>query len=159
NLLSNAIKYAPKDSKILFEASRQDKSLVLSIINKSESVGKKDLSKLFRRFYQDNKLSEGVGVGLALVRELVTLSKGSIIANNIDDYKIQFTVSLPSTKASFSDDEAISTEDMASSETSLKPSIKVSEKDKPLLLIVEDEADIRTFIVSIFKNDYRIIES
>ena len=159
NLLSNAIKYAPKDSKILFEARRQDKSLVLSIINKSESVGKKDMSKLFRRFYQDNKLSEGVGVGLALVRELVTLSKGSIIANNIDDDKIQFTVSLPNNKESFSDAEIISTEELVSSETPLKPSIKVSEKDKPLLLIVEDVADIRTFIVSIFKHDYRIIEA
>ncbi|MEH6765367.1 MAG: two-component regulator propeller domain-containing protein [Aequorivita antarctica] len=158
NLLSNAIKYAPSNSKIVFEASRQEEILVLSIINKTEHVGKKDLSKLFQRFYQDNKLSEGVGVGLALVRELVTLAKGTIIANNIDDDKIQFTVSLPINNASF---EADITNEVGVSvaEPYINQTVNNQNKEKPLLLVVEDEADIRAFIISILKNDYQIIEA
>ena len=68
NLLVNAIKYSPPKSTIVVEANKQEDAMVLSIINPTESVGKKDLSKLFQRFYQDSTLSEGVGVGLALVR-------------------------------------------------------------------------------------------
>ena len=159
NLLLNAIKYAPKESTIVFEANKQEEVLVLSVINNSDHVGKKDLSKLFQRFYQDNKLSDGVGVGLALVKELVTLSKGSIIANNIDDDKIQFTVSLPIDITAFEDEVLILDEEIVSSESESKDAAKVSNKEKPLLLVVEDEPDIRAFIVSIFKKDYQIIEA
>ncbi len=159
NLLSNAIKYSPKGGTILFEASKQEAILVLSIINKSDHVGKKDLSKLFQRFYQDNKLSEGVGVGLALVRELVELSNGTIIANNIDDDKIQFTVSLPINKDAFEDEVLIANEEISINEPYVDKTIKSSDKEKPLLLVVEDEVDIRAFIISVLKKEYQIIEA
>lgn len=159
NLLSNALKYSPNDSTIVFEASMQEAVLVLSVINKSEHVGKKDLSKLFQRFYQDNKLSEGVGVGLALVRELVTLSKGTIIANNIDNDKIQFTVSLPLNKEAFEPEDFIKNEEALVSTEREDNKTYNAEEEKPLLLIVEDEADIRAFIISLLKKEYQIIEA
>ncbi|MFL0354727.1 two-component regulator propeller domain-containing protein [Xanthomarina sp. GH4-25] len=158
NILSNAVKYAPKESVIQFEANKQEGMLVVSIINETQHVSKTDLSKLFQRFYQDNTLSEGVGVGLALVRDLVTLSKGTIIANNIDDNKIQFTISLPVNKTAFNETELIlNTEEPNSPEFS--DNNKNINTDKPTVLIVEDETDIRTFIVSTFKTDYQIIEA
>ncbi len=159
NLLSNAIKYSPEGGKIVFEAHKQEEILVLSIINTTHNIGKKDLSKLFQRFYQDNKLSDGVGVGLALVRELVALSKGTIIANNIDSDRIQFNVSLPINKDAFNVDEIVSVEEIVKTETPLETPIELSTKEKPLLLIVEDEPDIRAFIISIFKRDYKIVEA
>ena len=159
NLLSNAIKYSPENSTIVFEASNQDGVAVLSIINQTDYVGKKDLSKLFQRFYQDNRLSEGVGVGLALVRELVSLSKGTIIANNIDDNKIQFTVSVPVEYTAFEKDALVFDDKIESTEPPTNPQTENVEKENPLLLIVEDEADIRAFIISIFKNNYQILEA
>lgn len=158
NLLSNAIKYAPKQSVIVFEAAQQEDVLVISVINSSNQVGKKDLSKLFQRFYQDNELSDGVGVGLALVRDLVTLSKGTVIANNIETDKIQFTVSLPICKHAFNDDEIDFDTTEIQNEKKLNH-ITPSNQDKPTLLIVEDEPEIRSFLVSIFINDYQIIEA
>lgn len=158
NLLSNAIKYAPKNSEIVFEANKQEDVFILSIINSSNRVEKEDLSKLFQRFYQDNKLSEGVGVGLALVRELVVLSKGTIIANNIDTDKIQFTVSLPITKMAFNSADIIE-EDYDTHDVEEELSIVKTETDKSTLLIVEDETDIRSFITSIFADTYQIIEA
>jgi len=159
NLLSNALKYSPNESTVVFEASTQESILVLSVINNRQQVGKKDLSKLFQRFYQDNKFSEGVGVGLALVRELVTLSKGTIIANNIDDDKIQFTVSLPLHKEAFDIDDISIDEEIIVSTSEIVQCDNNSKKDKPLILVVEDEVDIRTFIVSLLKNEYQIIEA
>lgn len=159
NLFSNAIKYSPEDGEIVFEANKQEGILVLSIINTTQHVGKKDLSKLFQRFYQDNKLSDGVGVGLALVRELVTLSKGTIVAHNIDDDKIQFSVSLPINKEAFDADEIIEDEEILTVEPIVQKNTSNSNKEKPLLLIVEDEPDIRAFVISIFKKDYQITEA
>jgi DNA-binding response OmpR family regulator/anti-sigma regulatory factor (Ser/Thr protein kinase) len=158
NLLSNAIKYAPKHSEIVFEANKQEDVFIVSIINSSNRVEKEDLSKLFQRFYQDNKLSEGVGVGLALVRELVNLSQGSIIANNIDADKIQFTVSMPLTKIAFKASDIIE-EELDEHQVEATVAIDKTETDKSTLLIVEDENDIRTFIASIFAESYHIIEA
>ena len=161
NLLVNAIKYSPPKSTIVVEANKQEDAMVLSIINPTESVGKKDLSKLFQRFYQDSTLSEGVGVGLALVRELVTLSKGTIVANNIDDDKIQFTLSLPVDIDAFeaevlSKDKQIQPLDEKTEKAKIKAN---TEKEKPMLLIVEDEVEIREFIISVFRKEYLIIEA
>ncbi|MCX7550623.1 response regulator, partial [Xanthomarina sp. F2636L] len=159
NLLSNAIKYAPKNSEIIFDALNLDGMLVLSIINSSKLVGKEDLSKLFQRFYQDNELSDGVGVGLALVRDLVTLSKGTIIANNIDANRIQFNVSLPINKDAFTAEEIY--DRLKVENLSLETDELISEvnTNKSSLLIVEDETDIRAFIVSIFSDNYDILEA
>ncbi|MDO6759114.1 two-component regulator propeller domain-containing protein [Tamlana sp. 2_MG-2023] len=161
NLFSNAIKYTTGKNDIIFEAHRQEDFLVLSIINTSTHVEGKDLSKLFQRFYQDNEMSDGVGVGLALVRDLVALSKGTIVANNLGNSHIQFTVSLPITKNAFNQDEIINCTIsekpkalMLQNENSPKPL-----KDKPQLLIVEDEEDILAFIESIFNDNYQISQA
>ncbi|MDC8000476.1 two-component regulator propeller domain-containing protein [Aequorivita todarodis] len=158
NLVLNAIKYSPEGGKIFFEASEQEEALVLSIINTTQNVGKKDLSKLFQRFYQDDQLSDGVGVGLALVRELVTLSKGTIVANTIADNEIQFSVSLPINKEAFEDEVLITDEEIVM-EPTVERTFVNSNKERPLLLVVENEPDIRAFIISIFKADYQIKEA
>lgn len=158
NLLSNAIKYAPEKSEIIFDVKRQDDFLILSFINTQNELKVKDFSKLFQRFYQDDESLEGVGVGLALVKELVTLSKGNIIVNSVDDDKIQFTVTLPINKSAFT------TLEIAPSIVEAAAEIKQAgdsthSSEKRVLLLVEDDSDIRKFIVSIFKDTYEILEA
>ncbi|KJD34237.1 histidine kinase [Tamlana sedimentorum] len=158
NLLSNAIKYAPEQSKVVLNANRQNEDLVFSITNTNEDISRTDLGKLFQRFYQDNEASEGVGVGLALVKELINLSHGSIIANSIAKDKIQFNITMPINKSAFKASEIIEETKAPSTENNI--SISKNEKSiKPDLLIVEDEPEIRKFIVSIFQTDYNIIEA
>ncbi len=159
NLLSNAIKYAPDNSTIVFEANEQEDMLVLSVINKTNHVGKKDLTKFFQRFYQDDKLSDGVGVGLALVREMVALSKGTITANTIDDNRIQFNLCLPITENAFEGEPLIAKAETKTEKPKLEKSNGLIDSDKPVLLIVEDEEELRSYTISIFKNEYRIIEA
>ncbi|WP_299335800.1 hybrid sensor histidine kinase/response regulator transcription factor [uncultured Psychroserpens sp.] len=158
NLLSNAIKYAPEHSKIIIDANDQDHNLVLSIINVNISISKSNFAKLFQRFYQDNEASEGVGVGLALVKELVNLSKGNITANTVDNDKVQFTVTLPIHKTAFDTSEIKIQSDTEprSNETDAQSN---ENNDSPVLLIVEDDNDIRAFVASIFKNSYTIVEA
>ncbi|NJX15228.1 hybrid sensor histidine kinase/response regulator transcription factor [Tamlana crocina] len=158
NLFSNAIKYAPENSRIIFDANEKEDNLVLSVINTTKEISKKDLGKLFERFYQDDTTAEGVGVGLALVKELVTLSKGRIIANSIDTNKIQFTVTLPVSKKAFQPSELYK-KDIEEELLCDGHAEADLNDDSPSLLIVEDDADIRAFIATIFKSNYKIIEA
>ncbi len=158
NLLSNAIKYASKSSSIIFDANQLENNLVLSVINTTKEISKKDLGKLFERFYQDDATVEGVGVGLALVKELVALSKGRIIANRIDTNKIQFAVTLPVSKNAFKPSEIYKRETEAGLFYDVPAEVGLND-DCPSLLIVEDDADIRAFIATIFKDTYNIIEA
>lgn len=156
NLLSNAIKYAPEQTIVVFDAHRQNDHLFLSVVNTNIELKADTLGQLFERFYQNNEASEGIGVGLALVKDLVTLSKGSILANTLDENKIQFNVTLPIDRAAFSDSEMDSTKLVPVED--LNSGISLN-NDQPLLLIVEDDTDIRNFVSSIFETQYEILNA
>lgn len=157
NLLSNAVKYAPKGSQVLVNARKEQDSLVLSTVNNTNGMEIEDLGKLFNRFHQNNAASEGVGVGLALVRELVSLSQGSIIAHNIGENMIQFTLTLPIIQSAYGSnglDKVIAPRN----NTVLGQTTKKGTK-KTSLLLVDDDTDILAYLVSIFKNDYTILKA
>jgi len=157
NLLSNAIKYAPEKSEIIFDSKVQGGFFILSLINVHEAVRVTDLGKLFQRFYQDNENQEGIGVGLALVKELVTLSKGNIIVNTLDENKIQFTVTLPIENTAFTSSEIVPhVEDTVEITTSVENSYA---SEKLVVLIVEDDPDIRKFIASMFNDTYEVLKA
>ena len=155
NLLSNAIKYAPSKSEIYFTAQEQNEQLQLSIINNNDKVKADKLGQLFERFYQNNETSEGIGVGLALVKDLVTLSKGTILANTLNDNQIQFSVNLPISKKAFSDFELLDQKEDAPL-TEVKPSLN---KKQPTIFVIDDEKDILDFVASIFEGTYNVIKT
>ena len=158
NLLSNAIKYAPKNSEVWVNAKKTQDNLVLSIMNHTDGMEIENLGKLFKRFYRNNKNAEGVGVGLALVRELVSLSNGSIIANSIGEDKIQFTLTLPLTQPELETNKGVTDEPQESNVTNNTP-IKQELGKKATLLFVEDNKDMLKYISSIFKNKYKVIKA
>ena len=154
NLLSNAIKYAPDKSEVYFDAQEKDNQLVLSVINQNNQIKAEKLGKLFERFYQNNEASEGIGVGLALVKDLVTLSKGKILATTLEDNKIQFNVTLPIEKGAFQDFEVYqktTDEKQLNTKTTFK-------KYKSTIVIIDDEKEILDFVASIFDNIYNVIK-
>lgn len=163
NLVSNAFKYTPSGGKIVIDAKNKDGYLVLTIVNSGTILSEDKLSKIFERFYQEEPHTEGVGIGLALVKELCTLSHGHVIANTINGEEIQFTVSLPIERSFFKEAEVATNETHATSkngthsETDQK--LMAKKEDKPILLIIDDEADIRKFIASIFEDEYSVKEA
>lgn len=154
NLLTNAIKYSPVGSTINFSTAKLENSFVVSIVNQYDKVARKDLSKLFKRFYQEDEATDGIGVGLALVKELIVLSKGSIIANNIANNQIQFTVTIPINKEAFLSSEIV---DIETNEDQGLADKQVDNNGENVVLIVEDQKDIREFVVSIFNTDYKVL--
>jgi len=168
NLLSNAFKYTPNDGKVKFEASIIDHKLHLYIENESNVLTKEQIENIFNRFYQADENTEGVGIGLSLVKELVNLSYGNITVENRSQNTIVFKVFLPILKTQFKPEEL--TEDIvgipiigqkkytveAETETETKQYI---DENLPILLIVDDQEDIRAFIKSAFKSDYQVVEA
>ncbi len=154
NLLSNAIKYAPENSLIVFIALQKNKRLKLSVTNENNQVTAAKLSQFFERFYQENEASEGIGVGLALVKDLVILSKGTILANTLDDNKIRFKVTLPIIKNAYEQFELL---DLVEEEKEVEAEgIKIA--GQPTIVIIDDETDILNFVASVFIDIYTVIK-
>jgi len=139
-------------------------------------LSKEEQDKVFERFYQLNENKQGVGIGLALVKELVNLHKGKITVESIPNEWTTFKVIIPIHKEVFNekeiedkvairstDEEMINLEDL--DETSKvdmvtdtsKDSDSQQDLDNPILLIVDDNADIRTYMSTIFKDIYTIL--
>ena len=153
NLLSNAFKYTPANELITFTSTIQNDVLQLRISNKNNELKKEDLSKLFERFYQKNENSKGVGIGLALVKELVTIYNGTL-EPNIDNHILTFSIGLPLEK-NLKNSIVVQEEKWIEDETS----IEERANDLPILLVAEDNHDIRKIIASLFNEHYRVIEA
>lgn len=164
NLLSNAIKYTPHNGTIILTVKVKDEHLIISLINNGVKFSHNELPKLFERYYQNDRSNTGAGIGLSLVKELCVVSHGSVIVNLLAESEIQFTVNLPISRGAFSESEISETDRNNIKHSNGTEAMAISEElgmsktksSKPIMLIVEDDKDIRTFIKSIFQNDYVI---
>lgn len=159
NLLSNAIKYAPVNSIIKFATSKRDEFLEIEVENKNESLTNSDLSKLFDRFYQLDKNTEGVGIGLSLIKELVGQCNGTIKAKKKTPDTISFKVTIPIEKEKYNTNVLVKDKIEYNFESTNIP-IKLSDSEEtPIVLIVEDNEDVRKYMVSIFEDTFTILEA
>ncbi len=160
NLLSNAVKYAPENSAIVFIAEKRHDYLHIEVENDNQTLSSKDMEKLFVRFFQADKNTQGVGVGLALIKELVTLSKGSIKATRKSAKTIVFTAILPIAKEKYNANLVVPKKNEYDFVTAPTPGIfEINSEEIPVLLIVEDNLEIRKYIVSLFSENATILEA
>ncbi|RRQ48646.1 hybrid sensor histidine kinase/response regulator [Maribacter algicola] len=152
NLITNALKYAPKNTECTIFGTHEEGFLVLQVQNKiSESIA---TEKLFERFYQENHEKEGMGIGLALVKELVDWFNGAISVKTNSD-NISFLLKIDVRKNAFKDDERA---EIAPFEKMADPNIgheKNGEINK--ILLVEDDRETRNYISSVLEPEYQII--
>jgi len=114
-----------------------------------------ETEKWFNRFYQQNNASKGMGVGLSLVKELVELHKGEI-SLAAENKRVSLIISIPIDQASYLENEIVEVDNMVTEATQI---ISDTEKDANVILIVDDETQIRNFVVSLFKNEYKVISA
>ncbi|HRE76673.1 MAG TPA: response regulator [Flavobacterium sp.] len=152
NLLSNAIKYTAENEKVNFTSSTENNQLKLVVSNSGSEIKKEEINKLFERFYQKKENHQGVGIGLALVKELVELYNGKI-ETTVENGLLSFTVLLPLEK---SNQNAIV---VTKETTQLLNDQNTNESELPILLLVDDNQDVRTILKDIFKENYQIIEA
>ena len=99
NLLGNALKYSPEGGEVAVTARRVDGQARISVRDHGIGVADEEREKLFQPFYRaenakDNYIS-GMGIGLYVVREIVTLHGGEIAVQSTEGEGSVFTVALP----------------------------------------------------------------
>ncbi|MES1180717.1 MAG: HAMP domain-containing sensor histidine kinase, partial [Verrucomicrobiota bacterium] len=103
NLLFNALKFTPVDGRVWLRAEKRDNDLVLIVSDTGVGIAEKNLMFVFDRFWQEDGSSkrkfQGVGIGLALVKELVDMMGGSVTVQSQEGKGATFTVRLPYQKA------------------------------------------------------------
>lgn len=157
NLLSNALKYTPKNHTINFEAIVENKTLILNISNSGVKLNPNELEKIFERYYQKNESFDGVGIGLALVKELVSLYKGTISITN-EEETLSFLVRLPLDKEKLKDVSVFLDDEVEENKNSLISSNE-NKQNVPVILVADDNKDIRAVLKSIFLESYEVIEA
>ncbi len=185
NLLSNAFKFTPDGGSIQVWVTQQQPSgkgraqVKLIVSDNGKGMSEEKTSLIFERFYQikneESGLNSGSGLGLALTKSLVELHHGTIHAKSSEGEGSSFTVCLPLGNKHLKKEEIL--QDFRSSEeASLYPiseltqqakykssrqklSKKDSKQKRPFLLIVEDNDEVRQFIISCFEEAYNIYEA
>lgn len=154
NLLSNAFKYTTQDERIDFRSVVENNILKIIVTNSGSDLKQEDLPKLFERFYQKNDSKQGTGIGLALVKELVNLYQGKL-ETKLENKHLSFIVWLPLDKEN---SNAIKIDNSNEKEQEKITNTAVN-TELPILLIVDDNKDIREILKSIFIENYTIIEA
>lgn len=179
NLLSNALKFTDRGEITVTAGIALDNSeetLVMKVQDTGIGIPEEQLPYIFNRFFQaEGPLSarkKGTGIGLSLVKLLVRLHKGRITVESTRDVGTTFNIRLPVGKAQFKAAErpdvileksfqfnsikevAVPAPDSAE-DTSNNP----VREDLPLLLVVDDNPDIRSFVVRQLRGTYKIIEA
>ncbi len=96
NLISNAIKFTPENSTVSIRLQNQKDKFVFSVTDQGEGLSDEAQKHLFDRFYQadTSHKSEGNGLGLALVKQILDIDGGDITAENVNGGGCRFTVTL-----------------------------------------------------------------
>lgn len=101
NLIDNAVKFSPQNGQIRIRLKQLDGSVTFSIWDNGLPIPEADIGRIFNKFYQgDNShVSEGNGLGLALVRKIVAAAHGTINVTSSEDAGTEFVVALPNSSS------------------------------------------------------------
>jgi len=162
----------PKQSA---SGGRNDNMISICIKDSGIGISKEELPKLFDRFYQvdssQTREHEGTGIGLALTKELVELHHGTISVDSKFGEWTEFTVDLPLGNKHLKDDEIVKTEEPTKDDLIIDVKefvlsavvegidTEVISEDKNILLVVEDNADVREYIKDSLGEEFQIEEA
>jgi signal transduction histidine kinase/DNA-binding response OmpR family regulator len=159
NLLSNAFKYTPNGGEIIFRIEKQDKKVLLYVIDSGKGLGKNDDAKtLFERFYQGKNSADmhlgGSGIGLNLCRSIVRLHGGDVYAHNREDGKSGacFIIELPLGKEHLKNNQ-ICLDNVGTKKKQQRGAASRNSK----ILLVDDDIEICRYLKSELSDWYRFV--
>ncbi|HEY8733744.1 MAG TPA: ATP-binding protein, partial [Puia sp.] len=186
NLVSNAFKYSSK-GKISVDIEKFENQLQVIVADTGTGIPADKVDKIFDRFYRveniEGRSQEGTGIGLALVKELVKIHKGSISVESTVGIGSRFTVHIPMGKEHLPPEKILETS-LPASPTAYSTAIldeaqgwltepdngrefqgpeelnvKESSADlsKPKIVLADDNTDMRSFLTKILSSHFSVI--
>jgi len=185
NVLSNAFKFTPEGGEVDIKVAKLEKEVEVVVKDTGIGIPEERIGKIFDRFYQvdgsHTREGEGTGIGLALTKELVELHKGNIRAKSNYSDGTTFIIKLQLGKEHLLPEEIVNKESPKEITKTIKetqiisgnemfgeedvraeliePGTSTNKVNKPHLLIVEDNFDVRNYIISHIEEDYNIQEA
>ncbi|GAB3028207.1 two-component regulator propeller domain-containing protein [Niabella terrae] len=164
NLVSNAFKYTRKDGRITISVqadSALPDQVRITVRDNGVGIPQKDLPHIFDPFFQSGKNQQepGTGVGLSLTRELVQLHQGIIEVQSVPEQETVFSFTLKNLDQPSVGAQHPVTDCPPVPEEALAPAAVKTRPTQPILLVIEDNDDIRTYIHQQLSATYTIIEA
>lgn len=168
NLISNALKYLPKGGHVRIEIQQTGDLITLAVEDDGAGIDPELLPHVFDRFNRGSRherWSASSGLGLALVKELVVLHKGEISVTNLEKggcrFQMQLSISTLKTLAQEMEQQVTTEEVAAPAMAPLEQSVTLEETNSelPLLLLVEDNEDLRAYVTSVLSGRFSVIQA
>lgn len=173
NLMGNAFKFTPENGRIAVSMNNEQLTInnevcpciVLRVADTGPGINVEHIQRIFENFYQvDSARHEGSGIGLAVAKSFVELHGGTIeVQNQSVGTGTIFTVSIPRVAVTEDENaEAVDPQiDAATIETELGDSFEgeniLESQPKPLVLVIDDNADLRQYMQMLLGEHYRVI--
>ena len=175
NLLSNAVKFTPPEGTISLQVTEAEDQVLIRVSDSGQGIPPEVGDKLFTRFYQvkgsQGASKTGFGIGLYLVKHFTTLHHGQITYSSKPGEGTSFLLTLQKGSAHFKGMEVYTSEQPAPAfleelaTTPLDNNLPEKTKDlaalvteKPTILIVDDDDDLRKYVSQLFSRDFNILE-
>ena len=173
NLLSNALKYTPAGGDIFVDIASEGDKLRIDVRDTGKGIDKDEANKVFERFFQAKGAASGTGIGLALVKSFVELHNGEVKVESELDKGSDFIVVIPRMQAngtvvidddaednqSFADESALQYIDDGDKHKGRVQQVVSENTDKPTVLIIDDNNDIRQYERTLLQDNYFVLEA
>ncbi|MCE6988749.1 two-component regulator propeller domain-containing protein [Dyadobacter sp. CY323] len=169
NLLSNAFKFTPENGQVsvklqIISSDEMEEFLEIKVEDSGIGIPPEAQQKIFDRFYQhplpDHIINQGSGIGLSIATEFVKMHSGAIDLESYVGSGSTFTISLPLRETAPRVAPAEPVEAVVPEETiALDLPKEIALKEKPLVLLVEDNDEFRDYLKEVLSQEYRILEA
>jgi signal transduction histidine kinase/DNA-binding response OmpR family regulator len=175
NIVSNACKFTPNGGRIDILITQSEGKVFIKVRDTGRGISSSEIPKLFDRFYQvdssHTREYEGAGIGLALTKDLVELHQGKICVQSEEGKWTEFTIEMLTGKDHFKAEDIADEDYTDNYQTSdnldlyrekspvIAEQLETAKNEKPILLIVEDNPDVREYIRNSLGDEFNFAEA
>ena len=170
NLLSNALKYTPQGGRVSLKAESNKNTWTLFLSDTGIGMNKEDQKKLFKYLFRGyntaNQTTTGCGIGMLLTYRLIENHEGKISFTSTENVGTTFQLTFPirSKNYQYKKEEKEGTDKVLTTEqetagnitTDIQFTDSQTDEQAPLILVVEDNAPLRSFIIHSLSDTYQV---
>lgn len=160
NLVSNAFKFTRDNGSITVSYAVSGENLVLKVTDTGEGISQRDLGNIFERFFEVDRIHpKGSGIGLSVAKAFIELHGGTITVESELKKGSVFIVTLPIRHVAATA-ESVNKTIVASAVESELDNIETElnfDSEKSLVLVIDDNRDIRQMVSELLSTDYNVI--